>query len=213
MWGSHSPNPPIMRWIALLLLVFIIAGAAIFFRPEPTDTGAAPAPEREPAVAAAPDAAEPQGALPQASRPAATPSGVAAATAPETASGTPEEPPTEPQQETRVVLLQQKYGNLPRSELLATLAELDLRVQEEQRTLLEQRFQRGIYEVSLLGDPPLPLLEPGPDGLPPVSDNRAMTDPGSGQTENQRTYLPFDEYAEFYELKAEAAWLRQFANQ
>jgi hypothetical protein len=198
-----------LRWIALLLLVLVIAAAAIFYRPETTDVAPGAVPNREPAAAeTAPASVEPIGGLPE-----AVPAKVAAAgvTAPESTPASPEATPPVPAAAPHVVFLQQKYGDLPRAELLATLAELDQQVQEEQRRLLDERFQRGIYEVSLLGDPPLPLLEPGPDGKPPVSDNRAATDPGSGQTENRRTYLPFDEYADFYALQGEAAWLREFA--
>lgn len=203
-----------LRGIALLLVLVVTATAVILFRAAPEEAPSAelvPGPaEPEPAV----QAAEPNEVLrvPNSLRESSTPAAASSESTSPPPPAAEEARPVVPPPDPRVVYFQQKYGHMQREELAAELAALETLIRTEQRALMDQRFVGGIYDVALLGGPPLPPLAPGPDGRVPVSEGRAVTDPSSGQTESRRAHLPFAEYPEFYALLEEAAWVKQLTD-
>jgi len=102
-----------------------------------------------------------------------------------------------------------RHGHLTLGELRIALSQVEEVISEQQKILFEDRFSRGIYEVQVLGAPPISPHVPDARGRMPLQDTRTATDPATMQIEAHIATLPFDEFLDLYQLLDERDWLRQ----
>jgi hypothetical protein len=102
---------------------------------------------------------------------------------------------------------QEQHKNLTREEAQTLLNTLSQRLAEDRRALFDERFARGDFVVIRPGAAP-PLIPMNAAGISAETEGSTSTNP-TGTTEARLSWLPFDEYPDYYQSKANVDWLKQ----
>jgi hypothetical protein len=110
------------------------------------------------------------------------------------------------------VLLQSfedRHGHLTVNELRDSLTTVEKAIADQKKILFADRFDRGIYDVQVLGNPAISPPEADERGRLPLQNSRTSTDPTTMRMEAHIATLPIDEFPALYELLDERDWLRK----
>lgn len=102
---------------------------------------------------------------------------------------------------------QEQHKNLTREETMTLLNTLSQRLAEDRRALFDERFARGDFVVMRPGAAP-PAIPMNAAGVSADTEGSTSTN-ATGTTEARLSWLPFDEYPDYYQSKANVDWLKQ----